>query len=54
MLANIKGHVDNMALIIEKLSKARESGSELEKQAVDQMLPLVRSYRIIQRLRSTI
>jgi sulfite reductase alpha subunit-like flavoprotein len=42
MLAKIKGHVDNMALIIEKLSKAQKSGSELQKQAVDQMLPLVK------------
>jgi hypothetical protein len=31
MLAKIKGHVDNMALIIEKLSKAQKSGSELQK-----------------------
>ena len=42
MLAKIKGHVDNMALIIEKLSKAQKSGSELRKQAVEQMLPLVK------------
>jgi hypothetical protein len=42
MLAKVKGHVDNMALIIEKLSKAQKSGSELQKQAVDQMLPLVK------------
>jgi hypothetical protein len=42
MLAKIKGHVENMALIIEKLSKAQKSGSELQKQAVDQMLPLVK------------
>jgi signal transduction histidine kinase len=42
MLAKVKGHVDNMALIIEKLSKTQKSGSELQKQAVDQMLPLVK------------
>ena len=42
MLARIKGHVDNMALIIEKLSKAQKSGSELQEQAVEQMLPLVK------------
>ena len=42
MLATIKGHVDNMALIIEKLSKAQKSGSELQEQAVEQMLPLVK------------
>ena len=42
MLARIKGHVDNMALIIEKLNKAQDSGSELQKQAVEQMLPLVK------------
>ena len=29
MLAKMKGHVDNMALIIEKLNKAQKSGSEL-------------------------
>ena len=42
MLAKMKGHVDNMALIIEKLNKAQNSGSTLQKQAVDQMLPLVK------------
>jgi signal transduction histidine kinase len=42
MLAKVKGHVDNMALIIEKLSKAQKSGSELQEQAVEQMLPLVK------------
>ena len=42
MLAKVKGHVDNMALIIEKLSKAQKSGSELQEQAVQQMLPLVK------------
>jgi hypothetical protein len=42
MLARVKGHVDNMALIIEKLSKAQKSGSELQEQAVERMLPLVK------------
>ena len=42
MLAKVKGHVDNLALIIEKMSKAQKSGSELQQQAVEQMLPLVR------------
>jgi hypothetical protein len=42
MLAKVKGHVDNLALIIEKLSKAQKSGSELQEQAVEQMLPLVK------------
>jgi hypothetical protein len=42
MLAKVKERVDNMALIIEKLSKAQKSGSELQEQAVEQMLPLVK------------
>ncbi len=42
MLAKVKGHVDNLALIIEKLNKAQKSGSELQEQAVKQMLPLVK------------
>ena len=42
MLATVKGHVDNLALIIEKLNKAKMSGSELQEQAVEQMLPLVK------------
>ena len=41
-LARVKGHVDNMALIIEKLRKTQKSGSELQEQAVEQMLPLVK------------
>ena len=41
-LARVKGHVDNMALIIEKLSKTQKSGSELQEQAVERMLPLVK------------
>ena len=45
-LARVKGHVDNMALIIEKLSKTQKSGSELQEQAVEQMLPLVKELSI--------
>jgi hypothetical protein len=42
MLARVKGHVDNLALIIQKLSDMEKSGSDLQKQAIDQMLPLVK------------
>ena len=42
MLAKVKGHVDNLALIIDKLSKTQNSGSELQREAVEQMLPLVK------------
>ena len=42
MLAKVKGHVDTLALIIDKLSKAQNSGSELQREAVEQMLPLVK------------
>jgi len=42
MLSRVKAHVDNMALIIDKLRKAQKSGSELQEQAVEQMLPLVK------------
>jgi Na+/phosphate symporter len=42
MLAKVKGHVDNLTLIIEKLNKSQKSGSELQEQAVEQMLPLVK------------
>jgi hypothetical protein len=41
-LASVKAHVDNMALIIDKLTKAQKSGCELQEQAVQQMLPLVK------------
>ena len=41
-LAKIKGHVDNMALIAEKLTKLQISGSELQEQAVERILPLVK------------
>jgi hypothetical protein len=46
MLAKVKGHVDNMALIIEKLSKTQKSGSELQEQAVERMLPLVKELSV--------
>ncbi len=41
-LAKIKGHVDNMALIVDKMIKAKSSGSELQEQAVERILPLVK------------
>src|ERR1700692_1446206 len=41
-LAKIKGHVDNMALIVDKLTKAQRSGSELQEQAVERIVPLVK------------
>jgi Na+/phosphate symporter len=41
-LAKIKGHVDNMSLIIDKLSKAQKSGSELQQEAVQRIIPLVK------------
>ncbi len=41
-LAKIKGHVDNMALIVDKLTKVQSSGSELQEQAVERILPLVK------------
>ena len=42
ILAKIKGHVDNMSLIVDKLTRARKSGSELQEQALERILPLVR------------
>ena len=42
LLAKVKAHVDNLALIIGKLSDMEKSGSDLQKQAIDQMLPLVK------------
>lgn len=42
MLAKVKGHVDNLALIIGKMSDLQKAGSDLQKQTIDQMLPLVR------------
>jgi hypothetical protein len=42
MLHKIKGHVDDMALIVRKLNETQKSGSDVQQQAVEQMLPLVR------------
>jgi hypothetical protein len=41
-VAKMKGHVDNMALIVDKLAKTERSGSELQEQAVERILPLVK------------
>jgi K+/H+ antiporter YhaU regulatory subunit KhtT len=41
-LAKVKGHVDNMSLIIDKLSNAQKSGSELQEEAVHRIIPLVK------------
>ena len=41
-LAKIKGHVDNMSLIVDKLTRAQKSGSELQEQALERILPLVK------------
>jgi hypothetical protein len=45
-LAKIKGHVDNMALIVDKLTKSQRSGSELQEQAVERILPLVKELQV--------
>jgi hypothetical protein len=42
MLDRVKDHVNNMARIIDKPTAARTSGSELQEQAVDRILPLVK------------
>ena len=42
MLERVKEHVNNMARIIQKLESERSSGSELQEQAVDRMLPLLK------------
>lgn len=42
MLHKIQGHVDDMALIVRKLNETQTSGSDVQQQAVQQMLPLVR------------
>jgi hypothetical protein len=42
MLDSVKEHVNNMARIIDKLTAARSSGSELQEQAVDRILPLLK------------
>jgi agmatine/peptidylarginine deiminase len=41
-LAKIKGHVDNMALIVDKLTTTHTSGSELQEEAVERILPMVK------------
>jgi predicted ArsR family transcriptional regulator len=42
MLESVKEHVNNMGRIIDKLSTTRSSGSELQEQAVDRTLPLLK------------
>ena len=42
MLDSVKEHVNKMARIIDKLTAARSSGSELQEQAVDRILPLLK------------
>jgi hypothetical protein len=41
-LERVKEHVNNMARLIQKLESDRSSGSELQEQAVDRTLPLLR------------
>lgn len=42
MLDRVKNHVNNMARIVAILSETRSSGSELQEQAVDRILPLLK------------
>jgi hypothetical protein len=42
MLDRVKNHVNNMARIVAKLSDTRASGSELQEQAVDRIMPLLK------------
>ncbi len=42
MLNRVKEHVNNMARIIQNLESNRSSGSELQEQAVDRILPLLK------------
>jgi hypothetical protein len=42
MLDHVKEHVNNLARIIDKLTEARASGSELQEQATDRILPLLK------------
>jgi hypothetical protein len=42
MLESVKEHVNNMGRIVSKLTEARGSGSELQEQAVDRILPLLK------------
>jgi hypothetical protein len=41
-LERVKEHVNNMARLIDKLTAERSSGSELQEQAVDRILPLLK------------
>jgi hypothetical protein len=42
VLERVKDHVNNMARLVDKLTEARASGSDLQEQAVDRILPLVK------------
>lgn len=42
MLESVKEHVNNMGRIVDKLTSTRASGSELQEQAVDRILPLLK------------
>lgn len=42
MLHKMQSHLDDMTLIVRKLSETQRSGSDVQQQAVEQMLPLVR------------
>lgn len=42
MLERVKEHVNNTARIIDRLTATRSSGSELQEQAVDRILPLLK------------
>ncbi len=46
MLDRIKDHVNNMARIVAKLTETRTSGSELQEQAVDRILPLLKDLAV--------
>jgi hypothetical protein len=46
MLDHIKDHVNNMARIVAKLTETRTSGSELQEQAVDRILPLLKDLAV--------
>jgi Na+/phosphate symporter len=41
-LERVKDHVNNMGRIIDRLTQARTSGSELQEEAVDRILPLAK------------
>jgi hypothetical protein len=46
MLDRIKDRVNNMARVVAKLTETRTSGSELQEQAVDRILPLLKDLAI--------